>query len=432
VLLLCALTEEVQACGAAQVVILPAPVSSLSIQAAVNVARLYFSAAACMADEYTINLPAGTFLLGQPPQRSNGAAPLGAIDVSGVLSPNATGKLIINGAGEAENGTTLRLSNDVKVEYGYPTIYGRSAYHVTFQNMHLGAEYPTVSQGRVQSINVSDNSVTLTIPEGFPTPLDLFNATLANPKGRYLRAYTDDAVNPTLVQDVAAGSAALFVDNRQVPWGYVGGTYKAPVPDPSGPNSWRIYINHAAQDMSATGAYAPGRNMICIKAKSYWGGYNFLNSQYVTFNHIIWTEVSRGVFRAGSANNTVMNAAIIRGPAIGGQTPCLSTSDGGPQFGQPGEPTYGNTVLNFTAQATGDDSVAFFDDEGGTGLTPQPAQSVIENLDIENSFARFVLVSTSPGLGRPNFIIRTPITVVGCDELALGINGCPITYYPGL
>jgi len=385
-----------------------------------------------MADEYTINLPAGTFLLGSPPKRSNGAAPLGAIDVSGILSPNATGKLVINGAGEGEGGTTLKLANDVTVAYGYPTIYGRSAYHVTFQNIHLGAEYPTVSQGHIQSINVSDGSVTVTIPEGFPTPLDLFNATRANPQGRYLRAYTDNAANPTLVQDVAAGTSALLVDNRQIPWGYVGGTYKAPVPDPSGPNNWRIYINYTVKDMAGMGAYAPGRNMICIKAKSLWGGYVFLNSQYVTFDHIIWTEFSRGVFRAGSANNTVMNAAILRGPAIGGQTPCLSTSDGGPQFGQPGEPTYGNTVLNFSAQATGDDAVAFFDDKGGTGFTPQPAQSVIENLDIENSFARFVMVANSAGTERSNLIIKAPITVVGCDEVALGINGCPITYYSGL
>jgi hypothetical protein len=360
-------------------------------------------------------------------------APLGAIDVSGVLFPTATGELIINGAGEGEGGTTLKLSNEVTAEIGYPTIYGRSAYHVTFQNIHLGAEYPTVSQGRVQSINVNDSSVTLTIPEGFPTPLDLFNATQANPHGRYLRAYTDDAVNPTLVQDVAAGtSSALLVDNRQVPWGYVGGTYKAPTPDPSGPNNWRIYINYTVQGMAGMGAYAPGRNIICIKAKSLWGGYAFINSQYVTFDHIIWTEFSRGVFRAGSSNNTVMNSAIVRGPAIGGQTPCLSTSDGGPQFGQPGEPTYGNTVSNFSAQATGDDAVAFFDDEGGTGFTPQPAQSVIENLDIENSFARFVLVASTAGASRPSLIIREPITVVGCDELALGINGCPVTYSSGL
>jgi hypothetical protein len=385
-----------------------------------------------MADEYTINLPAGTFLLGQPPKRPNGAAPLAAIDVSGVLSPNATGKLIINGAGEGEGGTTLNLSNAVTAGSGYPEIYGRSAYHVTFQNIHFGAEYPTVSQGRVQSINVNDASVTLTIPEGFPTPLDLFNATRGNPQGRYLRAYTDDAVNPTLVQDVAAGTSALLVDNRQVPWGYVGGTYKAPVPDPSGPNNWRIYINYTVQGMAGMGAYAPGKNIICIKAKSFWGGYMFLNSQYVTFDHIIWTEFSRGVFRAGSANNAVTNSAIVRGPAIGGQTPCLSTSDGGPQFGQPGEPTYGNTVSNFRAQATGDDAIAFFDDEGGTGPTPQAAQSVIENLDIENSFARFVLVASSAAAGRPNLIVRMPITVVGCDELTLGINGCPVTYTPGL
>jgi hypothetical protein len=385
-----------------------------------------------MADEYTINLPAGTFLLGPPPKRSTGAAPLGAIDVSGILSPNATGKLIINGAGEGEDGTTLKLSNAVTQAIGYPTIYGRSANHVTFQNMHLGAEYPTVSQGRLQSINVSDSSVTLTIPEGFPTPLDLFNATRANPQGRYLRAYTDNAANPTLVQDVAAGTNALLVDNRQIPWGYVKGAYTAPVLDPSGPNNWRIYINYTVDGLAKMGAFAPGRNLICIKAKSLWGGYVFLNSQYIIFDHIIWTDFSRGVFRAGSANNTVMNAAILRGPAIGGQTPCLSTSDGGPQFGQPGEPTYGNTVLNFSAQATGDDAVAFFDDEGGTGFTPQPAQSVIENLDIENSFARFVLAASTVAAGKPNLIIKMPITVVGCDELALGIGGCPVTYVPGL
>jgi hypothetical protein len=244
-----------------------------------------------------------------------------------------------------------------------------------------------------------------------------------------MRAYTNSTTNPTLVQYVEV-NGVLTEDNVQIPWGDVvsGSTATPTKPTQNADGTWTIYLDYPATNLAALGVWAPNTNLICLKAKSAGGGYEFLGSQYITFDHITFTEYSRGVFHVGSSNNTVSNSSILREPAINGQVPCLSTSEGGPQFGQAGDPTFGNTVVNFTAQATGDDSVAFFDDDGATGPTPQPAQSTINNLNIADSFARFVL-ETQPANGpAPNINAISPITATDCDTIALGAGNCPITY----
>jgi hypothetical protein len=244
-----------------------------------------------------------------------------------------------------------------------------------------------------------------------------------------MRAYTNSATNPTLVQDVET-NGVLTVNNVQIPWGdIISGSTSTPTrPTQNSDGTWTIYLDHPTTNLAALGVWAANTNLICLKAKSPGGGYAFLGSQYIKFDHVTFTENSRGVFHVGSSNNTVSNASILRGPAINGQVPCLSTSEGGPQFGQGGDPTYGNTVINFVAQAPGDDAVAFFDDDGATGPTPQPAQSTIENLNIADSFARFVLETQPSGGPAPNINAIAPITATDCDTIALGAGNCPITY----
>ena len=77
--------------------------------------------------------------------------------------------------------------------------------------------------------------------------------------------------------------------------------------------------------------------------------YRFLGGNDLTFDDVLWTRATRGVFRSGTNNVHILNSAIRRDPPIFGQSPCLSSAAGGPQFGQPRDPeTTGNLVENFT------------------------------------------------------------------------------------
>jgi hypothetical protein len=90
----------------------------------------------------------------------------------------------------------------------------------------------------------------------------------------------------------------------------------------------------------------------------------------VVFSDMVWINEGRGVFR-GVTGAQVLSSSFVRDSTTysGGQLPCFSVQSGGLQFSQPGDPaTYGNLVDHFTATATGDDSVAMFNDIGGTAM----------------------------------------------------------------
>ena len=110
--------------------------------------------------------------------------------------------------------------------------------------------------------------------------------------------------------------------------------------------------------------YSPG-DLIGIKSKCCGDprstSYFFRESREIVFERVRWTRQSRGVFRLGTQDVTIKDCEIVREKPINGVGWCLSTSDGGPQFGQPND-VYMHKVRveNFYAENTGDDALAFF------------------------------------------------------------------------
>jgi len=103
--------------------------------------------------------------------------------------------------------------------------------------------------------------------------------------------------------------------------------------------------------------------LLGIKSKhgTLGGAGYFAQGSGIVFEDVAWTEHSRVVFRDGTNGAEVLDSFILRSPSVHGQAPCMSTPEGGPQFGQPSDPpSSGHVVDNLTADSTGDDSVAFF------------------------------------------------------------------------
>jgi hypothetical protein len=306
----------------------------------------------------TISVPEGRFDFSDTGTQTN------AIDLSSI-SPSGKGRLVI--AGKGPDRTVLIFNNNV-VQF-----YGRSTNHVTIDGFHFTTNQLTVSQGRV--ISASTSSVRMEILPGFPLPSDIFNAN--SNSGRYLRRYTDDPAGPQLIE----------VNNTQIVW------------STTSPVSGRMYDLSVSDPTGQTKYYSVGA-LVCIKSKSDGQTYWFSGSSDLIFKNIRWTRISRGVFRLGSKNISIIDSSIERDPEINGYMPCLSSAAGGPQFGQPSDPaTSGNIVIGFTAMATGDDSIAFFNSSGS-----------VENVTISDSFARGILLNNSPDVTIVNAkLTRNPL-----------------------
>jgi hypothetical protein len=100
----------------------------------------------------------------------------------------------------------------------------------------------------------------------------------------------------------------------------------------------------------------------------------------ITFQGIDWIGDGRSSFQ--NANTvSVLNSAILRDPTFypNGQLPCYGSGGGGLQFnpsqkgGNPTAITYGNLVQGFSATGTADDSIAFYNDVGGSTAYASPA-----------------------------------------------------------
>jgi hypothetical protein len=300
--------------------------SLTTIATAIADANAYFTSNP--DDTYVIQFAAGTFdLSGETSPDATTSANSAAFNISGTNPGN--GHLIIAGAGSA---STTFIFNDVE-----EATSGTGFSHVCFQGMHFAWAHPTVSQGHV--VSVSPGTVVLDIAPGFPTPAAIFDP--ASQQGRYLRQYTDDA-DPQLV-----GQADVCSPD-QLPWStasLVGG------------QRWTLQLDNA----KTTAPYPVGA-LIGIKSKhgTNAGAGFFASGSDLVFEDVLWTEHSRVVFRSGTSDIQILRSGIARVP-IAGQTPCLSTPEGGPQFGQPTDPAVtGFVVDQFSADSTGDDSVAFF------------------------------------------------------------------------
>jgi hypothetical protein len=332
----------------------PKIVCLASIAAAVKDAATYF---ASFDATYTMTLPAGTFDFSDE-TTINGVTPNGVFDVSGIRPTN--GLLIITGAGSAM--TTLISHNQLT------TINGTNVAHIHFNGMSLMRGTLQVTQGIVTSS--AAGQVTLTIMQGFPTPVQLYGAFA----GMYLRVYDNtNPLNPHMNVDPT---------NTQIAWG----DNQAPVCTGM---SCTLYFDNAKTVLPAI--YTEANQIVCVKEEGGGQAYYFndISSKLGTgtdigFNDIIWFDSARGVFR-DIINPFVTNSAIHRRPPTNGQQECMADAAGGPQFGQPGDGAYpltGVLVNNFESDATGDDTIAIFNDATTTDS--------VMNTTISNAFARTI------------------------------------------
>ncbi|MCP5536876.1 MAG: hypothetical protein H7A51_11680 [Akkermansiaceae bacterium] len=288
---------------------------------------------------------------------------MGTIDLSGV-KPGPEGRLVFQGKGMDE---TVLVFGDNK-----HAIFGRDVYRVTFADMHMTRKNYTVSQGLV--IETSPGKVMLEIQRGFPTPAMIFNPQ--SDQGRYLRRYTNSRNDPHLIE----------ADNHQIPWvraRHLRGRL------------WEIEFKRKSHV-----ANYPKGALIGIKSKHGGQTYWLSKGSDFIFNSVKWTQKTRGVFRGGFQKVQILHCVTDRSPPINGQTPCLAAPGGGPQIGQPNDPTSsGHLVNQCRFIASGDDAVAFFNSTG-----------IIRGCYIRDAFCRGILVANGPAtVLEKNTLIRCPV-----------------------
>ena len=175
-------------------------------------------------------------------------------------------------------------------------------------------------------------------------------------------------------------------DNIQLPWT---GAYRV---SSSNDRVWAFRL----KSVDLTPNYKPG-DLIGIKSKCCGSptanSYFFRESREILFERVRWTRQSRGVFRLGTNDVTIRDCEIVREAPINGLGWCLSTSDGGPQFGQPRDSFMHKVrVENFSAENTGDDALAFFN----VKVLPYRFFSSAEFLNLKLFIFRLVPASTTP------------------------------------
>ena len=323
-------------------------------------------------------------------------------------------------------------------------------------------------------------------PSSLPTPLEVYNSHCWKLTGYsncgtstplntqvnnaiYLRAYTNytSPSTPSLVLGTS-GTVTNPGYNGQAGWGFpqdpISGTFMA---DSSGniileppqqvagyPNRWTLVMSNSVRPVptaysASTGA---GQNLVCMKADQ--GDYFYiidLNNSApagtdIILNNITMLGTARSKFRGVTARTgtgtfslgvQIYNLTIARNPAVTtqtGATPCLSTQSGGMQVGDSSDGSItGNVVYGLTADGTGDDTVAFFNDNSTSGAATQ--SSVLES-EISNSLAREVLLTNSKYVYVDSNTQSYITTNGNCDPLVLGNNttwgtsNCPVTYVP--
>ncbi len=212
----------------------------------------------------------------------------------------------------------------------------------------------------------------------------------------FMKAYTN-APNPVSVPSTETISGSVV--QNEIEWGSsrLGSTY-APQPPTrvaGHPHRWTLTFAQQQSLNPVPTYFTDPSNILCMhkdSANAFFvidlaGGANAGTD--VVFSDMVWINEGRGVFR-GVTGAQVLGSSFVRDGTTyaGGQYPCFAVQSGGLQFSQPGDPaTYGNLVDNFTATATGDDSVAMFNDVGGTAMPGGGTypQSRITNSTITNA-----------------------------------------------
>ncbi|MCW4462001.1 hypothetical protein OK349_09810 [Sphingomonas sp. BT-65] len=312
--------------------------------------------------------------------------------------PAAQGWLVFEGAGM--NATTLRFSNIRATGFR-----GINVHRLHICNMHLTRAQETVTQGTIVGFRAGavwgadpdpnvfgdqvltnlgthtttpNRFVVVRIDPGFPSILSVYDETFG--QGRYIRKYRyGPGGEPYLVQD----------GNGQTSW-----QQKHQLAN----GDWVIGTGVHG------GTYALG-DTVAVKSKKAGEPFWFSGGDSITIENVRFTRASRLLFRNGIDHLRFSNISVERGPAIDGKVPYLSTSEGGPQIGQPTEgPLLDAVVENSRFFGTGDDAIAAFDT---TGLR-------VSGVRIEDSFARGILLdhtSTTPCI-HDTLIDRSPLTML--------------------
>lgn len=314
------------------------------------------SLAAAPDEDVAVRLPAGDFLLSEAHAQA-------AIDLSDISRETGRGRLVLSGQGMDK--THLIVDEQLF------QIYGRNVRRVTIQDIEFSRPRPTVTQGRVASID--GHSVTLSVDAGLPSPADIRDDT---PRGHYLRKCALD------------GSGYYFPEsnNAQVAWEDARQV---------GAQQWRFDV----RQRRGLDQYKVG-DLIAVKSKHGGQAYWFSGGGDITFDRLRWLDVSRGVFRGGMSDIAILNSRVERRRDARGQSPCLSTPGGGPQLGQPGDPPTRNVrVQGNRIDGTGDDAIALFNADG-----------IVSDNVVNGSFARGILLVNSPQIElRNNTVNRSPV-----------------------
>jgi hypothetical protein len=453
-----------------------------TFSAAIDDAKLYFAASSPPTQPYVIGIDSGTYDFSSQTQAlkgKNGAIVLAEIAPAsagclagtpaetGIVTLSGNPCLIISGAGPDH--TTLVTAD------GISGISGTNVSHFMIENMTMAQPNHSTTQGiyvsqASQTINGTDYlTLTLDIAAGFPTPMELFKINCAKNglhgckiKGLnaalndiFMRAYTNSDT-PELID-----SASLQDSNAQYPWGYpsldniIQEAVAPSRPDPVNfPNRWTLTLSSPRNQRPIPSFYsettAGVANFVCMKvdnANALWFDDNPSGGTDIIANNLVWVNAARSTFRGikgsrigDSLGAQVYNSSIERAPPVGGAVPCLSTQSGGIQIGQPSDPaTYGNAVYGLRAHGTGDDSLAVFNDIGGTldGRGGYYPQTFIRHSSIGSSFARDILLVNAQK--RSRLVGNSPVNIDPftqaeinnkghCDPLILGIGNCPVTY----
>ena len=268
------------------------------------------------------------------------------------VHPENNGRLIIAGAGKIRTIPTktltcywlrvpgMSLTTLEFLDWRGDMILGNNVSKITVRDLHLTRGSPGTTQGYVKQ--VTNHQVILEIPPGFPLPSTIHNGEYEGRTRTYLRKYINDT-DPQLV----------MANNPQVSWTDTHQVTQA------NERLWAFKLRKLIKPNYQLGDLIGVKSKCCGFPRSC--SYFFKYSREILFERVKWTRQSRGVFRLGTNDVTIKDCEISRDPPIDGRGWCLSSSGGGPQFGQPNDLFMHRVkVISFYAEGTGDDSLAFF------------------------------------------------------------------------
>jgi len=338
--------------AAAAEVRIDAPDAWPAVQAALQSAREHFRRQP--GEDFAIRFAAGSFTLAHPGAKA-------AFDLSGIVPANATGHLVIEGQGMERTNLVIAVA--------LHALYGQDVNHLVVRDLQFSRPGRAVTQGRV--VDVGPDALTLKLDPGMPVPPALVD---------------DLKIGHWLRKCVVSGADASFPeeDNDQVAWTDVERLTDA---------TWRFKVLQVGRLRQ----FRPG-DLVAVKSKHGGQAYWFFKGQDVRFERLRWLDQSRGVFRGGMSKIAILDSRIQRRPEPDGSVQCLSTSDGGPQIGQPDDPPTSDVLVKGNVfVGTGDDAIALFN-----------ASGVVAGNQVIDSLGRGILLVHSPAVEvKDNVLVRS-------------------------